>query len=276
MSKASIINFFKMNIVIMLVGLLQYSSLYDDVNSIYKLSHNIMVHFMKNYLILFLIDFSLRNKKYIHDKVQPVSNLCLDSIYYIMMASIIEGITFYMASSLISFKKTHYLYDLLTLFPISFIMEIIFDFCHYWAHRISHTKHFYGYHKIHHLHKYPTSVTTFYQHPIDLIIANVIPTIITFYLIRVSMFQASLISIYKTFIEISGHTGKLLYPISSFPQFMWLPKLLGMELYGEDHDVHHTHYKYNFAKRFSLWDKVFGTYLSYREVSKTSKNPCQS
>lgn len=267
-SKTSLINFLKMNIAILTIGLLQYGLLYNPIDSIFKLINNTLIFFGKNYLLLFLIEFSIRQKKYIHADVKPVSNICYNSIYYIMSASILESITIYTGSLFFQFNETNYIYDLLILFPLSLIIELIFDFFHYWAHRLSHNKYFYGLHKIHHAHKYPTAVTTFYQHPIDLIIANTIPVLITLYLIRVSFFQVSLITAYKTFIEISGHTGKILYPISSFPQFMWLPKFLGIELYGEDHDVHHTHFKYNFAKRFSLWDKVFGTYLSHKDVNQ--------
>lgn len=69
------------------------------------------------------------------------------------------------------------------------------------------------------------------------------------------------IVVYKNFIEISGHSGKILYPTTSFPQFMWLPKWLNIELYCEDHDNHHFINNCNYSKRFSLWDKVFNTYM---------------
>ena len=32
------------------------------------------------------------------------------------------------------------------------------------------------------------------------------------------------------------------------------------ELYVEDHDIHHSDFNYNFAKRFGVWDRLFGTY----------------
>jgi sterol desaturase/sphingolipid hydroxylase (fatty acid hydroxylase superfamily) len=69
--------------------------------------------------------------------------------------------------------------------------------------------------------------------------------------------------VYKTSVEIAGHTGKKLYPTSSFPQFPWLVKYFNIELYTEDHDIHHRLLKYNFSKRLSLWDKIFGTYIKY-------------
>ena len=151
-------------------------------------------------------------------------------------------------------------------FPlISFIFEIIFDFFHYWTHRISHNnKYLYIYsHKSHHKFRHPISILTFYHNPLDLIITNSIPQYLTLLLFPyLSFFQFNIILTYKTFIEISGHSGKKLYPSGSFTQFIWLPKLLNISLYTEDHDLHHDKSNYNYAKRFSLWDKVFGTYLS--------------
>lgn len=65
------------------------------------------------------------------------------------------------------------------------------------------------------------------------------------------------------FIEISGHIGKRMHPTSSFSQFIWLPKFFNIELYTEDHDLHHSHNNCNYSKRFSLWDKVFGTHKKF-------------
>jgi sterol desaturase/sphingolipid hydroxylase (fatty acid hydroxylase superfamily) len=65
---------------------------------------------------------------------------------------------------------------------------------------------------------------------------------------------------YKTFIEISGHSGKKLYPNGSFSQFIWLPRFFNISLYTEDHALHHSSNYCNYSKRFSLWDKQFETY----------------
>jgi sterol desaturase/sphingolipid hydroxylase (fatty acid hydroxylase superfamily) len=46
-------------------------------------------------------------------------------------------------------------------------------------------------------------------------------------------------------------------PVNNLPN---LPKWLNIELYCEDHDIHHSVNNCNYSKRFSLWDKVFGTF----------------
>jgi sterol desaturase/sphingolipid hydroxylase (fatty acid hydroxylase superfamily) len=116
-------------------------------------------------------------------------------------------------------------------------------------------------HKKHHKFKHPIAITTFYQDPLDLLITNSIPTTLSVLLTpQMTYVMFHCIIVYKNFIEISGHSGKKLYPASSFSQFMWLPKWFHIELYIEDHDNHHSLNNCNYSKRFSLWDKVFHTY----------------
>ena len=58
---------------------------------------------------------------------------------------------------------------------------------------------------------------------------------------------------------VAGHCG-CHSDATSFPQCVWLPRLLGIALTTRDHDAHHTRPKAcNFAKRFTLWDRAFGT-----------------
>jgi sterol desaturase/sphingolipid hydroxylase (fatty acid hydroxylase superfamily) len=157
--------------------------------------------------------------------------------------------------------------DLLLLIPISFLFELFFDFFHYWTHRTIHEipllyKHI---HKVHHKHNYPNVFTAYYQHPLDLIITNLIPTLLSFWIMKkyiypISYLQWTWINTYKTYIEICGHSGKDIPKTSGFAQCMWLPKLLGIELYTKDHDRHHSRNNCNYSKRFKIWDKIFGTY----------------
>ena len=97
--------------------------------------------------------------------------------------------------------------------------------------------------------------------PFDLILSNSLPQYLSLVIYPdISLFLYNIILVYKTFIEISGHCGKKLFPIGSFTQFVWLPTFFDITLYSEDHDLHHSKNKYNFSKRFSFWDKLFGTY----------------
>ena len=94
---------------------------------------------------------------------------------------------------------------------------------------------FYKFHKTHHRYKHHVLLNTF-------------PTLIFFYFIRFSLFQTQLIFVYKSFIEISGYSGKIVSG-GCFPLCIWLPKLLNIDLYTNEHDKHHSQNK---IKRFSL------------------------
>jgi sterol desaturase/sphingolipid hydroxylase (fatty acid hydroxylase superfamily) len=142
---------------------------------------------------------------------------------------------------------------------MSFIFEMIFDLFHYLTHRLLHTKYFYKLHKKHHKFQHPSIITTYYHSPLDLILTISMPTIIALVLFPLSYLHFKYILVYKSFTEISGHSGKRLFPTGSFPQFIWLPRFFNVDLYTEDHDLHHTLNNCNYSKKFLLWDRLFKT-----------------
>ena len=156
------------------------------------------------------------------------------------------------------------------------MFEIIFDFGHYITHRLVHTKYLYPYiHKTHHKYKEVLSIHAFHHNAMDLIITNSIPFITSSYILRNLMSNKliHLILVYKIFLEISGHSGRITNS-SCFTQCILLPKLLGISLNVQDHDFHHLKTNCNYSKRFSLFDKLFGTYKKYevKELKTTNKN----
>jgi sterol desaturase/sphingolipid hydroxylase (fatty acid hydroxylase superfamily) len=227
---------------------------------------------LRNYILIDTIEYSTRNNENIDAEmrlIKPKESFSHEFDLFLLSSTFIEYIThlyiketFYDNQTTILCQQSFF-HDLQSFILISFYFEIIFDLFHYLSHLLLH-KNTYLYkniHKIHHKFKYPSSITTFYQHPVDIILSNLIPIIITMYIIPVkpTYFQYIMISTYKIFSEISGHLGKHTKSIS-FSQFIWLPKLLNIELKIEDHDLHHSNNNCNYGKRFSLYDKIFGTY----------------
>lgn len=204
--------------------------------------------------VALLVFMNVQKPYIVRDRVQDISSYY---IVYFLLTCGLKGYTHYIWSptSLSDFSLLRFL-------VASFIFEVIFDLCHYWCHRLSHM-YMYRFHKIHHIDVYTHSLSTYVMHPIDFICVYVIPFSVAYNILKdyIDPFTYSLITIYLTYQEIAGHLGKEMRPTSSFAQCIWLPRLLGIELYTEDHDLHHRKLHCNYGKRLSLWDKVFGTYL---------------
>ena len=233
----------------------------------YNLLYHYFVYLTKTYILLITTKYLQKNKEYITTREESPS----ENITHLLSSVFIETLTYYAISyyhyhQYVDFRLGQIIYDLILFIPISFVFEIIYDFMHYWVHRLSHFNSFlYKYiHKKHHAKINVTYMDTYYQNPIDLIISNSIPFYLSLLVFgnNISYFQFIMLTVYKTSVEIAGHTGKKTYPTSSFPQFPWLAKYLNIELYTEDHDQHHQYPNCNFSKRFSLWDKIFMTYQS--------------
>jgi sterol desaturase/sphingolipid hydroxylase (fatty acid hydroxylase superfamily) len=158
-------------------------------------------------------------------------------------------------------KQQHnYLNELILFIPYSFIFELIFDFFHYWTHRISHSIPllYRTFHSYHHLHINVSIMTTFEHKLGDLVFTNMLPVLCTTYILQPSQLYLCVWMIYKIIEEMYGHIG-VTTRASSFPQCIWLPRMLGIELYSSQHALHHRRPGVNFSKRFIVWDRMFGT-----------------
>ncbi|TMW60712.1 hypothetical protein Poli38472_000754 [Pythium oligandrum] len=145
--------------------------------------------------------------------------------------------------------------------PQSLLFELVFDLFHYVMHWTCHQVSwlYQHVHKRHHKHLHPCALSTYEQDGIDLCLTNVLPFVFASKLAPVgSVFQLHLLFAYKTYVEVAGHSGLEIKGFS-FPQ-MPLINLTGICLRVHDHDLHHTHPRYNFAKRFAFWDKLFHTF----------------
>ena len=239
------------------------SSYLHDLPTMPLLFTSYIMLIIRNYLIMHFIEYGTRDKPFIHTYDFPKEAYPYEFHMNVLSTTAIEAVThLFIKEKIINHTISS---NLVYFIPISFAFEFILDFFHYGTHRLLHHKYFYAYlHKKHHTFKHPISIISFYQDPIDLCITVSIPTILSLLLIpHVSYFEFQLLMVYKVFSEISGHTGKKLAPTGCFPQLIWLPRSLSIELYTEDHDSHHSLNNCNYAKRFSFWDKVFGTYRAF-------------
>jgi len=249
-SNKSIITFFSVNTTLVFISLV-----IDHVTRFHK---NIVVIFftyvLRNYFLLLWLTVITNKKTVIHN-----NNKCkLKDHLYLFSTTFLDTITSIFIISNLKLNKTS---NLIYFIPKSFLFELILDFFHYITHRSLHNRYLRFIHSTHHKHLNPQFINSYYFNPLDVIITINIPMILSISILPVSLFEFTLLSVYKQYTELAGHSGKRLSPCSCFPQCIWLPRLLGIQLYSEDHYLHHRLNNYNFAKRFSLWDKLFGTYL---------------
>lgn len=258
-SLRSLRNFLWVNTLLLSIGYIQDYALSLPISSaMTEWSYTLILFTIRNLCLLQFIHYATRHKPPLSSSV-PRESYPYEFHLHLLRSTAVESLTHVLIKKWIVFSEgSHVIFWI----PVCFLFEIVFDLFHYVAHRGLHHPWVYRYlHKTHHRFDHPIAITAFYQDPIDLLLTNSIPTFLTLSIIpSISYFEWNLMTIYKMFIEIAGHTGKASAPISSFPLFMWLPKALGIELYTEDHDLHHSMNHCNYAKRFSLWDKVGGTY----------------
>lgn len=265
-SMKSLFLFFYINGILSTIGGIEYRWICFFYNSNLFYIFCFLAFLSKNYTILYWIDYDTKTITDIHSikRHYPKESYLGEFHGHVVVSSILETSTFWMIQSHLSSNIVFQYSDILFFIPISFFYELIFDFFHYWSHRMMHQRFFYKYiHKTHHKFIHPISILTYYHSPLDILFTENIPTILTMYCIpSLSIFQYTLISVYKTYMDIQGHIGKNTKS-SSFTQCIWLPRLLQIELYPRNHDYHHSKNKSNYATRFSIWDKVFGTYVDY-------------
>ena len=216
-------------------------------------------YLLRNYILMLFIYHGTKNK----DWVAGSKKITFKDHLHVFSSTFIEIITSTLCAQL-ALRGNKPVCNWIYFLPILFLFEVILDLFHYTFHRLLHTPKLYFIHKKHHYYTNPAIINTYFHSPLDVILTISIPTLLALKIIPVSFtnFQMNLVLVYKSFIEISGHTGKKLAPSSCFPMCVWLPRALGIELYTEDHHRHHSRNNCNYSKRFSIWDKLFGTYIS--------------
>jgi sterol desaturase/sphingolipid hydroxylase (fatty acid hydroxylase superfamily) len=136
------------------------------------------------------------------------------------------------------------------------------DFFQYWFHRALHIKAIYPYiHKIHHTFQTPFSFATDFAHPVETIIlgmATYFPAL---------MLQPHLFTFY-CWIVLRQFDGVITHCGHHFPTPLDLLPFYGGTRF---HDYHHQSWYYNYASRFTILDKMFGTYKDLPNEEEKSK-----
>lgn len=153
----------------------------------------------------------------------------------------------------------------ISIFLRDFAVSIIFnDTLFYWAHRALHHKSIYKYiHKQHHLFKTNIGIASEYAHPVEDVLANLIPTLFGCLIMgsHAVVFWAWLaLRISETVDAHSGYSFK-------FSPFSFLPFQGG----AERHDFHHSNNVGCYGSFTTFWDWIMGTDAAFLEFEARNK-----
>ena len=144
-----------------------------------------------------------------------------------------------------------------------FAFEIAFDALFYVAHRGVHAvpSLYRAVHKLHHSHTHDLRLLSALQmSAADVELTHTRPVLGALGLVPLAPgLELSVAKTYLLFQELYGHAG-CEHRGRCFGPAPWLTEALGIELRAADHPRHHVQGSVNFSKRFSLFDRLFGTW----------------
>ncbi|KAH8336112.1 hypothetical protein KR074_003297 [Drosophila pseudoananassae] len=136
------------------------------------------------------------------------------------------------------------------------VFVILEEIMFYYAHRLLHHKSIYKYvHKKHHEWTSPIAAITLYAHPVEHIVANLMPVALSIAFLGTHVALAWVIFALAIVNSMSDHTGY------SFPWSGGSVKF---------HDYHHAKFNYNYGV-LGILDKLHGTYRAVPEQKTAGK-----
>jgi sterol desaturase/sphingolipid hydroxylase (fatty acid hydroxylase superfamily) len=146
------------------------------------------------------------------------------------------------------------------------------DFSSYWAHRAMHCVPFlWNVHSVHHSAQHLTPLTTYRQHPIEPLFLNACRGFAA--AIGLAFFHAVFINATPVITVYGLGAGFFIYMFTTNLHHCTVPVRYPRWLrYGvvspHIHQIHHSsdvsHHGRNFGVVFSIWDRIFGTYLDQK------------
>lgn len=133
----------------------------------------------------------------------------------------------------------------------------IATFVFYWWHRWRHEYHFLwrGFHQIHHSPQRLEVITSFYKHPVEMIVNSIIGSLLVYTVLGLSLEAGAIYTLCTALGEFFYHTN------------IKTPRWVGFVFQRpEMHRIHHQHdrHKNNYGD-ITWWDMLFGTYENPKE-----------
>jgi len=143
------------------------------------------------------------------------------------------------------------------------VFELAFDGFFYLAHRAvhAHPEVYWRVHKLHHRHTHDVRlISSLQMSPADVVLTHTLPLLCALRLVPIaSGLELSVAKTYLLFQELYGHAG-VEHKGRNFGPAPFLIESCGISLRAADHQRHHIQASVNFSKRFSLFDRLGGTW----------------
>lgn len=155
---------------------------------------------------------------------------------------------------------------------LTFLLQILFcclmeDVLFYFGHAFLHTPYMYKtFHKYHHEQKQTTSLACIHGHPIEFIIANVVPELAGAILLGKRMhistqYGFAVIRMINSFDEHCGYN------------FSWsMERMLPLHLHQDEHFYHHSENLGSYGSFFEIWDYVLGSNTQFFKSLDSAKD----
>ncbi|KAF9520999.1 hypothetical protein BS47DRAFT_1335092, partial [Hydnum rufescens UP504] len=149
-----------------------------------------------------------------------------------------------------------------------FLFTTSLDFWFYIYHRAMHEVDFlWKFHKTHHMAKHPNALLSAFSDPEEEVFGFLVIPLLAYITYPVDFFTLWITSVYILYAEVVGHSGIRVYQQQPVTGPVLRP--LGMDVIGEDHDLHHRNgwrKSFNYGKQTRVWDKLFGTMRARLEM----------
>ncbi len=134
------------------------------------------------------------------------------------------------------------------------VMLIIHDTYFYWTHRLMHHPRIFGpVHKVHHLSRDPTPLTSYAFHPFEAVIeAGIVPVLA--FTLPVHSYALLLFATLQFAYNVLGHLG-----YEFFPRWFIRSPLAMIFNSATHHHQHHQKVKCNYGLYFNWWDRLMKT-----------------
>lgn len=142
-----------------------------------------------------------------------------------------------------------------------FIAYFIATFIFYWWHRFRHTSDFLWlhFHQIHHSPQRLEVITSFYKHPLEMVVNSIIGSLLVYTFLGLSAEAGAIYTLFTALGEFFYHTN------IKTPQ--WIGYIFQRP---EMHRIHHEYNKHtNNYGDIVWWDMLFGTYQNPKEFKAT-------